>query len=133
MRGLGDELRVDARVDVEFQQPGNHLPIREAAHHQAAGSGDRNGAVESVATRYVEAQRSERAVVVTVRLFAVSKEDASESVAGEPARVLRLGQRETLDALHSLRIHREDGGAQPVAEAEVAAEPSGALVEKKEG
>ena len=61
------------------------------------------------------------------------KEDASESVAGEPARVLRLGQRETLDALHSLRIHREDRGALPVAEAEITAEPSGTLVEEKKG
>ena len=61
------------------------------------------------------------------------KEDASESVAGEPARVLRLGQGKTLDALHSLRIHREDRGALPVAEAEITAEPSGTLVEEKKG
>lgn len=61
------------------------------------------------------------------------KEDASESVAGEPARVLRLGQGKTLDALHSLRIHREDRGALPVSEAEVAAEPPGPLVEEKIG
>lgn len=61
------------------------------------------------------------------------KEDASESVAGEPARMLRLGQGKTLDALHSLRIHREDRGALPVSEAEVAAEPSGSLVEEKIG
>ena len=61
------------------------------------------------------------------------KEDASKSVAGEPARVLRLGQGKTLDALHSLRIHREDRGALPVAEAEITAEPSGTLDEEKKG
>lgn len=61
------------------------------------------------------------------------KEDASESVAGKPAGVLRLGPGKTLDALHSLRIHREDCGALPVAETEVAAEPSGTLVEEKKG
>lgn len=38
-----------ARLYIEFQQPGVQFPVREAAHHQTTGSGNRNGAVESVA------------------------------------------------------------------------------------
>ena len=55
-----------------------------------------------------------------------------EAVAGERAALVRFGQRQPLDALHALTVHREHRGAEPVVEAEEAPQPPGPFAREED-